>query len=321
MQAACPLAPFTHLDGHDLCPSFGALIDENGNSYYKCFACNYHGRISSLARILGKYRHNNLMHYNAVAIRADDADKAALPLVSWRDEEHEDEYDQAQESIPDEVFEGIYDSACKIPAAVEYCVGRGISTETMESLGLRWDSGQERVLFPVRGLCSELYGFTGRAVNPGAQPKVRDYSGLAKRQHILGAHRWRQQEERPLIIVEGLFDFAHLVELNIEAVADVGALMGCAFTAWKESLITQRGMPAFLLLDDDEAGEASLFGRIKPDGERDIYSGAALRLSKEIKLHIPAYPAGKREPTDLTRRDIWAMLRHTPRWGIQEEQR
>ena len=152
-------------------------------------------------------------------------------------------------------------------------------------------------------------------MNPGAEAKVRDYAGLMKRQHILGAERWRR--DRRLIVVEGLFAFAHLIQMGVEKVVDVGALLGSELTDWKRGLIVDHGVGVYLLLDNDPAGDLCLFGRMNDQGDRDFESGAIHALHSQIPVMVPAWPTGKDDPDMLDKREVWEMIRDTPVWGAE----
>lgn len=317
LHASCPFAPWLHRSGSDRNPSFGAKIDEGGISSYHCQGCKMHGRISGLARALGHWRHGDQGHYNEVAMGADDADRMGLS-ADWHpgDEERE----QPQQPVVEEVYANMFEPTEASTAAQSYLAGRGIGLRTAASLGLRFDPRQGRIVFPVRGPSGHCFGYSGRAVDDGTEPKVRDYAGLKKRQHILGADRWRFGEARPLVVIEGLFGYAHLIEMNLEAVADVGALLGSEMTDWKRDLIVQRNANTYLLLDNDPAGDQCLFGRINPDGERDYHEGAVAMLEHQVPTYLPAWPAGKDDPDQLTKREVWDMLQLTPLWGSGAEQ-
>ena len=144
-------------------------------------------------------------------------------------------------------------------------------------------------------------GFSGRSTDfytANTNPKIRDYAGLKKRQHILGSHRWRE-DKRPLIIVEGLFGYAHLVELNVEKVADIGAILGSTLSDKKRDLIIDRNTRTILLIDDDEAGDLCLFGR----------NGAIDKLSRQnFPVYTPVWPANKADPDQLTKHEIWQII-------------
>ena len=307
LVAPCPFAPFFHRGGIDRRPSFGAKVNAEGVSGYECHGCHMHGRLSSLARQLGRLRHRDDKHYAAVAATADEADMA-VSSVEWTDEPAP--RDPPQEPLVEEAFEGVYFPAWEVREARDYLRGRGVGAATAASLDLRWDPKQRRVLFPVRGPGGELYGFSGRAVDPAVKPKVRDYAGLKKRQHVLGAHGWRR--DYPLIVVEGLFGLAHLVEVGVREVADVGAILGSELTRQKEDLVVRHGAPTYLLLDGDEAGDQCLFGRPDADGNRDLTGGAAFRLSRNLPTYVPAWPAGKADPDELSLDEVREMLRAPP---------
>ena len=250
VQAPCPFAPFFHSSGKDLHPSFTAKIDPHDSSYYYCHACKMHGRISSLARALGHHRHSSLLYYDVIIAEADQADQENVIFADYEDRfSHRD---SPQEPLVEEIFDNMYLNPVIFPEAHTYLHERGISDRTSDTLGLRWDERQERILFPIRSPGGSLMGFSGRSINDGnTTPKIRDYAGLKKRQHILGSHRWRQ-DKRPLIIVEGLFGYAHLVELGVEKVADVGAILGSTLSDKKRDLIIDRNTRTILLIDDDE---------------------------------------------------------------------
>jgi len=316
LHASCPFAKWTHRSGRDANPSFGAKVDEGGISSYHCHSCKMHGRVSSLARALGHHRHGNLQHYAALAMEADDYDRGGLS-TNWIDEVEEREV--PPEPIVEEIYENMFTPAIEHPDAMQYLDSRNIGPATITSLGLLFDSRQRRVVFPVRGFDGECYGYTGRAISDETQPKVRDYAGLKKRWHILGQERWHENApKRPLIIVEGLFGYAHLVNLNVEVVADVGALLGSELSEHKADVIKRRNARTFLLVDNDPAGDQCLFGRTSPDGTSDYHDGAVARLENRVPLAVPEWPEGKDDPDQLTKREVWEILKNTPTWGQGE---
>ena len=198
----------------------------------------------------------------------------------------------------------------------QYAASRGISPATLASVGCRWDPEQQRIVIPVRGRSGSLFGFTGRATVPGVSPKVRDYAGIRKRWHVIGEHRWSRDVEpthRLLIIVEGLFSYLHLIELNVEAVADVGCIMGSKLSDHQADIIIRNGAATYLLLDNDEAGDKGLFGRMDREGNRDWQKGAVGMLVDHVPVYVPEWPEAKDDPDQLTKRDLWTMLRFTPR--------
>lgn len=295
IRARCPLAPWFHQKGKDYRPSFGVHI-EDGN--YHCFTCHQKGPISELARVLGYYRHNNQFFYSSLIEHIESLyEKTLLPDYDALPEINDDK----QEPLIEEIYENIYIPATENGVALNYLQSRGIGANTSEKLGLRWDAYQRRILFPVRDYNSNLVGFSGRAISKRTNPKVRDYAGLQKKRQILGVDRWRWNE-LPLIIVEGLFGFAHLHELNVEKVADIGALLGSELTECKRQLIIKRNTETFLLVDNDQAGHDCLFGREKLKGALERLKGQGFRI------YAPQWPFNKADPDELSKQDIWKIL-------------
>jgi DNA primase len=298
LRASCPFSSFFHSSGKDSHPSFTAKIDPDDDSFYYCHACKMHGRISALARALGHHRHNNQFYYSKIIEESEKADKENIVFPDY--EKIHEPKDPPQEPLVEEIFDNMYMSPSHCESLM-YLTYRGISLQTALSLGLRWDERQRRILFPVRNPKGELMGFSGRATGD-QEPKIRDYAGLKKRQHILGSHRWEWGNRRkPLIIVEGLFGYAHLVELGVEKVADVGALLGSSLTNKKRDLIIDRNTRTILLVDDDEAGDLCLFGRNN--------DGAINKLSKQgFPVYVPLWPKGKDDPDSLSKHEIWQII-------------
>jgi hypothetical protein len=169
LHASCPFAQWLHRSGSDQNPSFGAKVDEGGISSYHCHGCKMHGRISGLARALGHWRHGEQNHYASLAMDADDADRMGLS-ADWQPGEEEREL--PQEPVVEEVYANMFEPAEASPAAISYLEGRGISLLTASSIGIRFDPRQGRVVFPVRGPAGNCFGYSGRAIYEGTEPKT-----------------------------------------------------------------------------------------------------------------------------------------------------
>ncbi len=316
LHSRCPLAPWTHKTGHDRRPSFAVKPQHDGVSAYMCWACHRMGRVSSLIKLMHHFGVDVgevvWGEYPKLAQEADAADMMVVVAVDY------DERMVIENTLPDPLdtalFDGVYMPAHDIPEAWAYLVSRGVTADAATSLDLGWDPDQRRIMFPVRDGRGDLYGYTGRAVDPGVEPKVRDYHGLPKRHLILGENRWDPAPDRPLVIVEGLFGLAHLVSMGLERFADVGALLGTAITEQKVKRIRDRQAATYLLLDADEAADAALFGRVGRDGERDFHTGLISQLAVDLSVFVPAWPEGKDDPDQLTREEIWEMFQTTKRW-------
>ena len=310
ISGPCPFAPYTHRSGSDRNPSFAVKAEPNGLSSYNCFTCKAHGRIDDLARRLGAFR-----------LRADPAGEAqrgdyealareALQIETRTALETEVPFDEGLlgpaplEPLDPDLYDGIYDPVDGILEAEAYLSARRISPEAARLLELCWDPDQKRILFPVRDGQGGLYGWTGRATD-GRNPKVRDYHGLQKSRLVLGQHLWRP--DCPVVIVEGLFALARLVDHGLHARFNLGAILGSVLHPEQAARILSVAAPVHLLLDGDEAGEAGLFG------SEDLRLPGAVRMLKDhVTLFVPAYPGGKDDPDDLTLEEAESMLTDTP---------
>lgn len=309
LLSRCPLAEWTHQKGTDNRPSFAISVNDSGVSGYFCHSCHRHGRVRALASTLGHYRGKN---YGAVAIEAEIADTLRAELPAWKDS-------KAQQSKPIEpvdegVFDGVFVPAWSDDKARGYLKQRGIDRETCEYLELAYDPTRSRIVFAVRDGAGTLFGYTGRStLSNHRSPKILDYAGLPKRHLILGEHLWGkpddEQDRRPILLVEGLFGFAHLLAINADKHFRVGAILGSAFTKEKRDRVVAWDLPTYLLFDNDEAGETATFGWDDEVGNH--RQGAAEMLFQYVGVYIPVWPDGKDDPDQLTIQEVRRFRRKT----------
>lgn len=331
LNCPCPFAPWKHPGGRDRHPSFGCRVVPGGVSSYKCYSCKSAGRISGLIRSLEHFREET---YPGLALEADIADMTSDFGDFERPDMLGNTYEEYFEPLEEAAYGDIYPEAYSIPMARQYLQSRGISELTARTLELRWDGNEARVLFTVRNAEGGLLGWSGRSVLAEGQypyntyPKVRDYQGLPKRSILLGAHRL--QTDRPLVIVEGLFGYANLVEQGVPSIANVVALLGSELTPAKEHLIKLWNLPAYLMVDNDEGGECCLWGERDPFGQH-TQRGMVSKLYGHVPLYIPDWPrwatdvnhngkwiaAGtpKTDPDELTFGDMEHILYHCLPWS------
>ena len=86
----------------------------------------------------------------------------------------------------------------------------------------------------------------------------------------------------------------------------MGALMGSELTRQKANIIRQHGASTYLLLDNDAAGDACLWGRGNPPS-----GGAVDVLSRHVPVLVPMWPEGKDDPDQLTLEEVLSMIRDT----------
>lgn len=319
IEFRCPLAPFTHAGMSDTRPSASAKVNDLGRSLWSCQTCKAHGGISSLVNELQHYRRE---FYGSVITAITRAEQAALSNAPVLADVPFEYVPEGPQPLIEEQFIGLYPPAGADRQSRAYLLSRGIHSSTVDKLGLLWDNKAQRILFPVRDREGRLFGFTGRLTIAATkeEPKVRDYHGLPKRDLVLGAERWRRG--KPLIIVEGLFGYAHLHEIGAEDYANIGAILGSAVTPEKAAMIRNTDEQVYWLLDNDEAGEVGIFGRLLPGGERESSTSALGQTTGYVTNFVPAWPTWndpehksfgleKDDPDQLTLQEVQDMLLYT----------
>ncbi len=319
----CPLAPFSerHKFREDRHPSAGAVADETGfASRWHCYTCKGHGTLYDLVRSLSIKDKNPAIDYEALGKEIIDVEASGLENIDW--EEGTAAFQPLPEPLIEEAYEGLWDKIHEFPDAIAYMVKRGITMDTADRLGLMYDPDKKRILFEVRNAEGDLYGWSGRTIRKDGKPKVLDYEGLPKRHLVLGVHRWKKG--KPIIIVEGLFAYAHFHQIRVESIANIGAILGSEMTKEKVDVILELREKVHLFVDPDEAGDICVLGPLKyPDDPdsfvRDLSRSAVHMLGKAVPTFAPIYPEDCDDPDDLTFSQVSDMLIGAPVPGFDGE--
>jgi DNA primase len=136
--------------------------------------------------------------------------------------------------------------------------------------------------------------------------KVKNYFGLRKDLRLLGEHLI--VPGLPLLVVEGLFAFAHLVEIGAREICNPVAPMGSDLSMAQRDLLVSHDAPVFLCFDNDPAGSIGLYG---PWNKRDQLfegNGAIDRLKTNAPTFLCHYPERTDEPDELTLDEVADML-------------
>lgn len=354
VRTPCPFAPFRHAKGTDNKPGFGISIKDDEPSYYNCLACKSKGALSTLPMQLSHYRDDPSLIEFGKKLQEDEILGGGFEFGQWEERTSRSRKKSASHivtNLPSErEFYSDFQSALNYPEAFCYLRQRGLSVNTIVALGLRYDPRQFRVLFPVYDQRTGCYaGCSGRSIlsprqakrheaevqrrNPRFEyPKIRDYGGLQKDRVLLGP-RWlrsgshyanagsrrnirslRASASRRIIVVEGLFAYAHTRQLRPGDI--IVALLGSALTEQKALLLLSFGLPIYWLVDNDLAGQACLYGTY--DKETDEFahnkSGALYRLYGEVAQFVPEWPEGKSDPDELTWDELDYMISSADLW-------
>jgi len=303
----CPYAPFLHEFGTDRNPSFNIHVNHEGYSGFKCWTCKQSGNLSKLINKLGDLREENYAKM-AVGALMDETPE------SFEDFDAKDSYmEEVKEitALEATIYLRMYPLATEAPEAVAYLRGRGITRAAAETMDLRYDPDERRVIAPVYDWEGKLYGFNGRTVLEGRDypsekyPKVKDYNGLPKNDLLMGEHL--AQEDRPTVVVEGLFALLHIIGLGVREYANPVATMGSHLSESQRDRLIDHDATVFMLYDWDLAGRAGLWGEEKEDGT--CVGGGALDI---LKPHLPVYrclyPEDVEDPDDLDAESLRAMV-------------
>ena len=298
VQANCPLAEWTHSKGADKSPSFGVRISST-NSVGHCFTCKRTGPFIAILKEIETKKPD----LRGIAIEAVREEAKAVPQLQYE----RDEEDPIQ--VLDVSVLEIYPDAWYIIESKEYLENRGIGMEAAYLLRMKYHDVHQRILFPVIDSDDTLYGFTGRTVLSDVQPKYRDYEGLKKSEILYGDDI--REVGKPIVVVEGAMDLARCVQNGICRRYSVVSLLGTNISIQQLDMLTEYDQPVYLFLDNDDAGDQTIFG-----GNGKL--GAAVSFTKRgIPVYIPEYPDGKNDPGEMDSETMFSVLDRADRYGME----
>jgi len=295
ISARCPFAEFYHTRGYDKRPSFFAHINDTGISGFNCFTCGQKGAIVTLYKKLGELREENYMR-DIIEAEFDEVPEDFGTFGQRRLQIEE------AKAVDEAIFVGMYPSAWDVADARDYLIKRKINERAAQQLDLLFDPDEKRILFPVRDIDFDLFGFTGRTILEAHDypypdfPKVRDYAGLKKEQLLLNEQNF--SSNKPTIIVEGLFATARAVSERADKIANIMATMGAHMSDFQAERLTDHGKPVYLLYDDDEAGDVGLYGKRDHEGKHEG-DGAIDKLKTDVRTFVAAFPEDRDDVDDF----------------------
>lgn len=296
----CPISQWTHERGRDSRASAGISIKQGGVSVFNCFTCGNKMPLHGLIRKYAGYTGEDLDAL--IEELEEESYLGPRELQEW-DSETEDPGDPIP--LKTSVYLELYDSA----AGHSYLAQRGISDETATKLQIMIDpcdpsDGEERILIPVFGPNGDLYGLSGRATNPGAKLKVRDYFGLRKAACLLGSHLIEAERPDKVLVVEGLFDYCNGWEQGYPTVA----VMHSTLTDRQAAILRDFSLPTYLFYDDDVAGHKG----VEAAGSKLYKYQPVMRIRyPEIWIENPDEDGGGhlvKDPGELLAEEIQGMI-------------
>ena len=285
LTGACPLGPWRHRDGSGRA-SFGLKL---GNGLCTCFSCHWHGVPFDL---LHEMRHlerqrpsgRRLDFKGALAVLA-----AGSPASAQTPSLDERTWGQREEVVFPESWLAGFEPAYAGDEVHPYLAARRVPAHVAAALDLRFDPLRQRLCFPVRDYHGRLRGLHGRTVHEHVTLRYLMYThdGRCSPEVWLG-EAWADPE-RPLAVVESVFDLARVYEVWPNVVCPLTASLGAA------KIARLRGVRTLLpMFDRDAAG----------DRARD----KLMRALPETRFHPIGLPREGCDPADLSTAEVRCLL-------------
>lgn len=284
VSVTCPFAAWKHRTGRDRRPSMRVQIAPRAVSRWRCFSCNSGGDLVEVLvelQMLGA----DLPYGDLMAVARSEEEQVEFVIT---------DPDEVATSEPffSEEWLASFPHAWTTTGGLDYMKLRALPLDIAIECECRFDALRGRFCFPVRDFDGRLRGMQGRDVTGSAEAKYLHYADDAHRRdtrYFLGEHR--VDFDRPLIVCEGPFDRARIMEVE----RNVVAVMGAATVLPNERL--DRLKPALTLVTLFDPNEAGDVARQRVD---------QWARGSTIVRHVHA-PEG-RDPGDLTADDVRGLL-------------
>lgn len=162
---------------------------------------------------------------------------------------------------------------------------RGFTKETLQEFDIGYSTKRRRITIPVFDEDNIFVGFSGRATEPGQQPKYWD-KGLPKKFILFNLLRAQGEE---VIIVEGPLDAMRVYQAGYPSVV---ATFGGFFSFEQCKKLTARFRSVILMTDSDDAGQALA----------EQIAEAVTKVGKTV--YYIEYPEGIKDPGEMTDEQI-----------------
>lgn len=282
----CPLAFWRHQGGTDNNPSFGISIGDDP-PHCVCLACGYTGRLTdALTELIARLPKGTAQRKQAVrAISGIPITKRKGSLMPVK---------TSTKAVHDPIFPGYWLES--FPAAQEhfetlsYLMGRGVPSQAVPEMDVRYDPNMKRVCFPIYDWSGVCRGMQGRTLLKDAKPKYLfyKYNGAAcGHEVLLGEHH--VDVTKPVLLLEGAFDYAALFPYTRQILV----LWGSRITDGRIKRLSQL-MKIYTAFDADEAGDRAraaikatslpITNLMIPEGYKDVSD-----MSENGKRHLANY--------------------------------
>ena len=231
---------------------------DKSNGMFICFSC---GETGSIIDMIMRTTNRNYFE----AMRMINSRKDVIDI--------EREVDQAIEAPSDlpefdmDLIRRLHSSLMNSDRAKEYFANRNITQESAVTFMLGYSEKQDMVVVPVFSVENICLGFVARSIEGKS---FKNSTGLPKSKTLFNINNVKRQK---MVVVESSFDVIRLSQLNIPAVATLGATVSKS----QISLLQTYASSIIVCPDNDDAGSGLIDKIVKNIKSREI---EVVRLNK-----------------------------------------
>ena len=231
---------------------------DKSNGMFICFSC---GETGSIIDMIMRTTNRNYFE----AMRMINSRKDVIDI--------EREVDQAIEAPSDlpefdmDLIRRLHSSLMNSDRAKEYFANRNITQESAVTFMLGYSEKQDMVVVPVFSVENICLGFVARSIEGKS---FKNSTGLPKSKTLFNINNVKRQK---MVVVESSFDVIRLSQLNIPAVATLGATVSKS----QISLLQTYASSIIVCPDNDDAGSGLIDKIVKNIKSREI---EVVRLTK-----------------------------------------
>ena len=238
----CGITIGSELDTHYLvfCPfhynkNTPACEVDKEKGLFLCFACGERGTLLDLVM-----RTTNRNYFEASRVISTAAKSIDFASRIEKDIQVREEFLQ----FDNELIDRLHNDLLSSEKAIAYFKGRNIEMDAIKKFKLGYSPKQDMVTVPVYSHTDVCVGFVGRSVEGKS---FKNSTGLPRNKVLFNLNNVKFKD---IVIVESSFDAIRLWQLNIPAIATLGANIGKN----QINLINKYATRIILAMDQDEAG-------------------------------------------------------------------
>lgn len=217
---------------------------DKSNGMFICFSC---GETGSIIDMIMRLTNRNYFE----AMRMINSRKDIVDI-----EREVDQTIDAPSDLPEfdlDTIHRLHNSLMNNDIAKNYFLGRNISLESMTKFMLGYSEKQNMVIVPVFSVDNICLGFVARSIEGKS---FKNSTGLPKSKTLFNINNVKRQK---IVVVESSFDAIRLSQLNIPAVATLGATV----SKLQISLLQTYASGIIICPDNDDAGKGLIDKIIK----------------------------------------------------------